>query len=95
MNRFIEIKNAKTNNLKRISLKIPHQKLVVITGVSGSGKSSLAFDIIAKEGHRRFFETLPSFARQFMGQIKPAEVTAVPKWLQHQRSLLHPGFPQY
>ena len=77
MNRFIEIKNAKTNNLKRISLKIPHQKLVVITGVSGSGKSSLAFDIIAKEGQRRFFETLPSFARQFMGQIKPAEVESI------------------
>ena len=65
----IVIKGARTNNLKNISLNIPHNKFVVVTGVSGSGKSSLVFEVIAKEGQRRYFETLPSFARQFMGKL--------------------------
>ena len=59
----IVIEGARANNLKDISLRIPHNQLVVVTGVSGSGKSSLVFDIIAQEGQRRYFETLPSFAR--------------------------------
>ena len=69
----ISIRGAKTNNLKNISLSIPHQKLITVTGISGSGKSSLVFELIAKEGQRRYFETLPSFARQFMGKLnRPA-----------------------
>ncbi len=67
--RKIVIRGARTNNLKNISLDIPHNKFIVVTGVSGSGKSSLVFDIIAQEGQRRYFETLPTFARQFMGKL--------------------------
>jgi len=70
----IVIRGAKTNNLKDISLRIPHNKFIVVTGVSGSGKSSLVFELIAKEGQRRYFETLPSFARQFMGKLNRPEV---------------------
>lgn len=70
----ILIQGARTNNLKDISLRIPHNKFIVVTGVSGSGKSSLVFDIIAKEGQRRYFETLPSFARQFVGKLNRPEV---------------------
>lgn len=73
-NSKITIRNARTHNLKNISLDIPHHKLIVITGVSGSGKSSLAFDVIAKEGQRRYFETLPSFAQQFAGKIQKPDV---------------------
>ena len=73
----IVIKGAKTNNLKDISLEIPHNKFIVVTGVSGSGKSSLVFDIIAKEGQRRYFETLPSFARQFMGKLNRPNVDEI------------------
>ncbi|MCX6353161.1 MAG: excinuclease ABC subunit A, partial [Bacteroidetes bacterium] len=70
---FIIVKNARQNNLKGISLAIPQGKLVVITGVSGSGKSSLAFDTLYAEGHRRYVESLSSYIRQFMGKIeKPA-----------------------
>lgn len=73
----IVIKGAKTNNLKNISLRIPHNKFIVVTGVSGSGKSSLVFDIIAKEGQRRYFETLPSFARQFIGKLNRPDVDEI------------------
>ncbi len=73
----IVIKGAKTNNLKNISLQIPHHKFIVVTGVSGSGKSSLVFEIIAKEGQRRYFETLPSFARQFMGKLNRPDVDEI------------------
>ena len=65
----IHIRNARENNLKNISLDIPHGKLIAVTGVSGSGKSSLAFDTIAAEGARQYLETIPSFARQFAGKI--------------------------
>ena len=65
---FLKIKRANENNLNGFDIEIPLQKLVAITGISGSGKSSLAFDIIAKEGQRRYLETLPSFARQFSGK---------------------------
>ena len=67
--KFIEIKNARVHNLKNISLKIPLDQLVVITGVSGSGKSSLAFDTLFAEGQRRYVESLSSSARQFLGRI--------------------------
>lgn len=77
----IHIKGARVNNLKNIDLKIPRNKLVVITGVSGSGKSSLAFDTLFAEGQRRFAESLSSFARQFLGRMnKPAVdyITGIP-----------------
>jgi excinuclease ABC subunit A len=70
----IVIQGARTNNLKNLSLHIPHNKFIVVTGISGSGKSSLAFEIIAKEGQRRYFETMPSFARQFMGKLNRPDV---------------------
>ncbi len=73
-NTAIDILGAKTNNLKNVSLKIPHNKFIVVTGISGSGKSSLVFDIIAKEGQRRYFETLPSFARLFTGKLNRPDV---------------------
>jgi excinuclease ABC subunit A len=77
----IKIKGVRVNNLKNISLEIPRGKFIVITGVSGSGKSSLAFDTIFAEGQRRYVESLSSFARQFLGRIsKPDvdEITGIP-----------------
>ena len=69
----IFIKGARCNNLKNIDVEIPRGKFTVITGISGSGKSSLAFDTLYAEGHRRFAESLSSFARQFLGRVpKPA-----------------------
>lgn len=62
---YISIKGAKVNNLKNIDVNIPRNKLVVITGLSGSGKSSLAFDTLYAEGQRRYVESLSSYARQF------------------------------
>ena len=70
----IIIKGAKVNNLKNIDVEIPRNKLVVITGLSGSGKSSLAFDTLYAEGQRRYVESLSSYARQFMGRISKPEV---------------------
>ena len=71
---FIHVKGAKEHNLKSVEVNIPREKLVVITGVSGSGKSSLAFDTIYAEGQRRYVESLSAYARQFQGRIdKPAE----------------------
>ena len=66
----IVIKGAKEHNLKNVSLEIPKEKLVVITGLSGSGKSSLAFDTIYAEGQRRYVESLSSYARQFLDKMK-------------------------
>lgn len=73
----ISIKGARMHNLKNISLDIPHNKITVITGVSGSGKSSLAFDTIFAEGQRRYVESLSPYMRQFLGQKKPAEVDEI------------------
>lgn len=69
MDKYIEIKGARVNNLKNVSLKIPRNQLIVITGVSGSGKSSLAFDTIYAEGQRRYVESLSSYARQYLGRM--------------------------
>jgi len=71
---FIFIRGAKEHNLKNIDLKIPRNKLVVITGISGSGKSSLAFDTIYAEGQRRYVESLSSYARQFLEQLQKPDV---------------------
>ncbi len=77
MSRNIVIKGAKVNNLKNIDLIIPRDKLVVLTGLSGSGKSSLAFDTLYAEGHRRFVESLSSYARMFLGQMDKPEVDLI------------------
>ena len=66
MGQFIEVKGARVNNLKNVSLNIPRDKFIVITGVSGSGKSSLAFDTLYAEGQRRYVESLSSYARQYL-----------------------------
>ncbi len=73
----IVIKGARVNNLKDISLEIPRDKLVVLTGLSGSGKSSLAFDTLYAEGHRRFVESLSSYARMFLGQLDKPDVDVI------------------
>lgn len=73
MNRLLEIKNARVHNLKNLSIQLPHGKMIVITGVSGSGKSSLAFDTIYAEGQRRFIESMSSYARQFLGKLDKPE----------------------
>lgn len=73
----ITVRGARQHNLKNISLKIPRNKLVVITGVSGSGKSSLAFDTIFAEGQRRYVESLSAYARQFLGQLDKPDVDAI------------------
>ena len=72
--KIIEIQKARVHNLKNISLKIPLNKFIVVTGVSGSGKSSLAFDTLFAEGQRRYVESLSSYARQFLGRINKPEV---------------------
>lgn len=74
---FIKIKGARTNNLKNINLDIPRDKLVVITGLSGSGKSSLAFDTVYAEGQRRYVESLSSYARQFVGLMDKPDVDLI------------------
>lgn len=74
---YITIRGAKEHNLKNIDLKIPRNKLVVFTGLSGSGKSSLAFDTIYAEGQRRYMESLSSYARQFLGQMEKPDVESI------------------
>lgn len=71
---MIEIRGARSHNLKNIDLNIPRDKFVVFTGVSGSGKSSLAFDTLYAEGQRRYVESLSSYARQFLGQMDKPDV---------------------
>lgn len=76
-NKYIEIKGARQHNLKNISLNIPKNKLTVITGLSGSGKSSLAFDTIYAEGQRRYVESLSVYARQFLDLMNKPDVDAI------------------
>jgi len=77
MSQHITIKGARVHNLKNVSIKIPREKLVVLTGLSGSGKSSLAFDTIYAEGQRRYVESLSSYARQFLGQMEKPDVDSI------------------
>ena len=73
----IDVKGARVHNLKNIDIKIPRDKLVVITGLSGSGKSSLAFDTIYAEGQRRYMETFSAYVRQFLGNLERPEVDKI------------------
>ena len=95
---FIHIQGARVNNLKNVTLDIPRNKLIVITGLSGSGKSSLAFDTLYAEGQRRYVESLNAYARQFLGPtISPAfrlplpsnkrssRATRAPRWARAQK----------
>ena len=88
MNDKIIIQGARENNLKNVDLTIPRDKLVVFTGLSGSGKSSLAFDTIYAEGQRRYVESLSSYARQFLGQMdKPVKTTSLSRGIVRSTSL--------
>lgn len=73
----IVVKGARSNNLKNMDVSIPRGKLVVLTGLSGSGKSSLAFDTIYAEGQRRYVESLSAYARQFLGQMDKPDVDSI------------------
>ncbi|WP_322906612.1 excinuclease ABC subunit UvrA [Paenibacillus campi] len=77
LNKFIEIKGARAHNLKNIDIQIPRDSFVVLTGLSGSGKSSLAFDTIYAEGQRRYVESLSAYARQFLGQMDKPDVDSI------------------
>lgn len=77
MHKYIDIKGARENNLKNINLRIPKDKLVVMTGLSGSGKTSLAFDTIYAEGQRRYVESLSAYARQFLGNFDKPDVDSI------------------
>src|SRR3954471_12620300 len=74
---FVRVRGAREHNLKDVSLDIPRDQLVVFTGVSGSGKSSLAFDTIFYEGQRRYIDSLSSYARQFIGQFEKPDVESI------------------
>ena len=74
---YLILRGVRVNNLKNIDVKIPRDKLVVFTGLSGSGKSSLAFETIYAEGHRRFVESLSSYARMFLGQLDKPDLDSV------------------
>ncbi|MEL0309005.1 MAG: excinuclease ABC subunit UvrA, partial [Flavobacteriaceae bacterium] len=74
---LLSIRNARTHNLKNIDLDIPRDQLVVLTGLSGSGKSSLAFDTIYAEGQRRYLETFSAYARQFLGGLERPDVDKI------------------
>ena len=77
MNDKIKITGAREHNLKNVDIEIPKNEFVVITGVSGSGKSSLAFDTIYSEGQRRYVESLSAYARQFIGQMQKPELDSI------------------
>ena len=73
----IQIRGARTHNLKNVDLDLPRDKLIVITGLSGSGKSSLAFDTLYAEGQRRYVESLSAYARQFLDQLSKPDVEQI------------------
>ncbi len=86
----IFVKGAREHNLKNIDLEIPRDQLVVFTGLSGSGKSSLAFDTIYAEGQRRYVESLSSYARQFLGQMEKPDVDYIEGFLRLFPSIRKP-----
>ena len=75
--KYIDIKGAREHNIKGVNVKIPRDQMVVLTGVSGSGKTSLAFDTIYAEGQRRYVESLSAYARQFLGQSQKPDVDSI------------------
>lgn len=77
MHTHITVKGARENNLKNIDISIPRDQLVILTGLSGSGKSSLAFDTIYAEGQRRYVESLSAYARQFLGQMEKPDIDQI------------------
>ncbi len=77
MDKYIKIKGARTHNLKNINLDLPKNNLITITGLSGSGKSSLAFDTIFAEGQRRYVESLSAYARQFLSMVDKPDVDKI------------------
>ena len=77
MDKYIKIKGARTHNLKNIDLDLPKNNLITITGLSGSGKSSLAFDTIFAEGQRRYVESLSAYARQFLSMVDKPDVDKI------------------
>lgn len=77
MDNYIHLRGVRENNLKNINLDIPRDKLVVLTGLSGCGKSSLAFDTIFAEGQRRYVESLSSYARMFLGQMEKPDIDSI------------------
>ena len=89
----IVVHGAREHNLKNVNLRIPRNQLIVLTGISGSGKSSLAFDTIYAEGQRRYVESLSSYARQFLGQVRKPDVDRIdglsPAIAIDQLSLIH------
>lgn len=90
-NKTIEIKGARVNNLKNIDISLPLNKFIVVTGVSGSGKSSLAFDTLYAEGQRRYVESLSAYARQFLGRMAKPEcdyIKGLPRRLPLSRKLI-------
>ena len=80
---FIRIEGAETHNLKHVTVDIPRNKLVIVTGVSGSGKSSLAFDTLYAEGQRRYVESLSAYARQFLDRMNKPKVQHIRKNRRH------------
>ena len=76
-NQFLKVRSANEHNLKNVDINIPKNKLIVMTGVSGSGKSSLAFDTIYAEGQRRYVESLSAYARQFLQMMQKPDVESI------------------
>ena len=89
----IIIKGARVNNLKNVDVELPRNKFIVITGLSGSGKSSLAFDTLYAEGQRRYVESLSAYARQFLGRMSKPEVDFI-KGLRRDKGDGAVGFPR-
>lgn len=92
-NKTIEIKGARVNNLKNIDISLPLNQFIVMTGVSGSGKSSLAFDTLYAEGQRRYVESLSAYARQFLGRMAKPEcdyIKGLPPRNSHRAESQHP-----
>ena len=77
MNKYITVKGARVHNLKNVDVTLPRDQMIVMTGLSGSGKSSLAFDTIYADGQRRYMESLSSYARMFLGQMEKPNVESI------------------